>query len=153
LAICMVLAGIVYCRAVTARPSTCCVGVIDTVPELPAVLFMIRNEFPPFGKLSLLVVSAAVPGEAGSVAAEVCVSWVAVRAVAGMENLLRGSGGEIPVFTYDVAVSSHDLLKQGITEAAYIHVVVAAKDDTEAALIACQMAACHGMPTKVYREV
>lgn len=56
------------------------------------------------------------------------------------------------VFAYDVAISSHDLLKLGVTEAAHIHVVVAAVDDTEAALIACQMAACHGMPTRVYRE-
>lgn len=56
------------------------------------------------------------------------------------------------MFSYDVAISSHDLLKRGITEAAHIHVVVTAEDDTEAALIACQMAACHGMPTKVYRE-
>ena len=57
------------------------------------------------------------------------------------------------VFTYDVAISSHDLLKAGVAEAAYVHVVVAAEDDTEGALVACQMAACHGMPTRVYREV
>lgn len=56
------------------------------------------------------------------------------------------------VFTYDVAISTHDLLRQGITEAAHSHIVVAAEDDDEASLIALQMAACHGMPTKLYRE-
>lgn len=50
------------------------------------------------------------------------------------------------VYAYDVAVSSHDLLKQGVTEAAWIHVVTSAPTEHEAALTALQMAASHGVP-------
>lgn len=53
------------------------------------------------------------------------------------------------VYTYLVAISTHDLLKQGITEAAWIHVTTSAPTEHEAALTAAQMAACHGMPTLV----
>jgi hypothetical protein len=51
------------------------------------------------------------------------------------------------VYAYEVAISSHDLLKQGITEAAWVHVVTSGPTEHEAALTAAQMAACHGMPT------
>lgn len=51
------------------------------------------------------------------------------------------------VYAYEVAISSHDLLKQGVTEAEWIHVVTSAPTEHEAALTATQMAACHGMPT------
>ena len=43
------------------------------------------------------------------------------------------------VFSFDVSFSTHDLLKEGITEWRWRRVVVAAKDFTEARLIACQM--------------
>lgn len=51
------------------------------------------------------------------------------------------------VYAYEAAISSHDLLKQGITEAAWVHVVTSGPTEHEAALAAAQMAACHGMPT------
>ena len=51
------------------------------------------------------------------------------------------------VYAYEVAISSHDLLKEGITEAAWIHVVTSGPTEHEAALAAVQMAAGHGMPT------
>lgn len=51
------------------------------------------------------------------------------------------------VYAYEVAISTHDLLKEGVTEAAWIHVVASAPTEHEAALTAVQMAACHGMPT------
>ena len=52
-----------------------------------------------------------------------------------------------PVFVFDVAYSSHDLLRQGVTEAGWTRVAVAAANHVRAAEIACQMAARHGMPT------
>lgn len=54
------------------------------------------------------------------------------------------------VWEFDVAVSTHDLLKTGVTEAAYVRVFVAAESRGEAALLAAQMAAVVGMPTAVY---
>jgi hypothetical protein len=53
------------------------------------------------------------------------------------------------VYSYLVAISTHDLLKQGITEAEWVHVTTSAPTEHEAALTAAQMAACHGMPTFV----
>lgn len=50
------------------------------------------------------------------------------------------------VYAYEVAVSSHDLLKQGITEAVWTHVVISAPTEHEAALTAMQMVASHGVP-------
>lgn len=50
------------------------------------------------------------------------------------------------VYAYEVAVSSHDLLKQGVTEAAWVHVVASAPTEREAALTAVQMVAASGMP-------
>lgn len=52
-----------------------------------------------------------------------------------------------PVWEFDVAVSTHDLVKAGVTVAAWIRVQVAAYSYDEAHLVAGQMAACHGMPT------
>jgi hypothetical protein len=53
------------------------------------------------------------------------------------------------VFSFDVTVSSHDLLKRGITEARlpgsphhHHRVVIAADNRDDAALAAAQMAAC-----------
>ena len=51
------------------------------------------------------------------------------------------------VWSYEVAISSHELLREGVTEAAWIHIVASAPTEHEAALTAAQMAACHGMPT------
>lgn len=57
------------------------------------------------------------------------------------------------VYHYLVAVSTHDLLKQGVTEAAWIDVTTSGPTEHEAALAAAQMAACHGMPTFVGCEL
>jgi hypothetical protein len=46
----------------------------------------------------------------------------------------------LQVFNFDVGVTTHDLLKQGVTVDHYRRVVVAAEDYTETAVIACQMA-------------
>lgn len=64
-------------------------------------------------------------------------------------------GGELAVNTYefDVAVSTHDLVKQGIIACRFIRVLVAADSYTEAELIATQMAGCHGMPTAVFVRI
>jgi hypothetical protein len=50
---------------------------------------------------------------------------------------------------FDVGVSTHDLLRQGVTVRHYTRVSVAASHYVEARLIACQLAACGGwMPTE-----
>lgn len=50
---------------------------------------------------------------------------------------------------FDVGVSTHDLLKEGVTVRHYTRVIVAAESYTVAQVIACQMAACGGwMPTE-----
>ena len=54
---------------------------------------------------------------------------------------------------FDVAVSSHDELKRGITVAGYVRVQVAAPDHCEASLVAAQMAAIVGMPTDVLDRI
>lgn len=52
------------------------------------------------------------------------------------------------VFAFDVYGSTHDLLKQGVTEPYRHRVIVAADNRDEAALVACQMVACRGqIPT------
>lgn len=55
----------------------------------------------------------------------------------------------MPVFSFDVTVSTNALLKRGITEARlpgsphhHHRIVVEAEDRDTAALTACQMAAC-----------
>jgi hypothetical protein len=45
-----------------------------------------------------------------------------------------------PVWDFEVALSSHALLHQGVTEAEYLRVRVAAATSFEASLIAIQMA-------------
>lgn len=57
------------------------------------------------------------------------------------------------MFSFDVAFSTHDALKAGVTELGWHRVVVAANDRTEAALTACQMVACHDMPTAIYDRI
>lgn len=64
------------------------------------------------------------------------------------------------VYSFDVTVSSHDLLRQGVTEArlygsqhTHHRIVVAAESRDEAALIACHMAGCHAMVTGLYDRV
>lgn len=48
------------------------------------------------------------------------------------------------VFSFDVGVTTHDLMKQGVLVSHYRRVVVADDDHTSAAITACQMAALHG---------
>lgn len=49
---------------------------------------------------------------------------------------------------FDIGVSTHDLLRDGVTVRHWTRVHVAAGSYAEARLIACQMAACGGwMPT------
>lgn len=54
------------------------------------------------------------------------------------------------VYAYEVVLSTHDLLKVGVLDAARVGVLVEARDEQEGALLACQMAAAHGMPTDVH---
>jgi hypothetical protein len=63
----------------------------------------------------------------------------------------------VRAFSFDVTVSTHDLLKLGITEARFVgaeanhhRIVVAAETVEEAALVAAQMASCKYMCTGVY---
>lgn len=52
------------------------------------------------------------------------------------------------IFEFDVAVSTHDLLKEGVVRRHWTRVAVSASGYQEARLIALQMAACGGwMPT------
>lgn len=58
------------------------------------------------------------------------------------------------VWEFDVGVSNHDLLKDGVTVRHYTRVTVAAETYTEARLVACQLAACGGwMPTEALARV
>lgn len=66
----------------------------------------------------------------------------------------------MPVFSFDTTVSTHDLLKAGVTEARlpgsqhrHHRVVVAAEDRDEAALLAAQMVLCTGICTGVYDRI
>ena len=56
----------------------------------------------------------------------------------------------MPRYRVEVATASHDDLAAGATETRLSVVAVAARDDTEAVLIACQVAACTSgaMPTR-----
>ena len=50
---------------------------------------------------------------------------------------------------FDVGVSTHDLLRQGVVVRHYTRVVVSAETYVEARLVASQLAACGGwMPTE-----
>lgn len=64
------------------------------------------------------------------------------------------------VFSFDVTVSTHDLLKVGVTAGRFFgcpanhhRVVVSADDRDDAALVAAQMASCHGVCTGVYDRI
>lgn len=59
------------------------------------------------------------------------------------------------IWSFDVAFSTHDLLRAGVTEADWHRVVVEAPDRDEAALLACQMVACstRSMPTALYDRI
>lgn len=52
-----------------------------------------------------------------------------------------------------VGVSDHDRLKEGVLVAEWHYVVVAAAHHLEAELVACGMAAAHGMPTELFHEI
>lgn len=56
-------------------------------------------------------------------------------------------------WSFDVAFSTHDALRRGVVELGWHRVVVQASNRDEAALIACQLVACHHMPTAVYDRV
>lgn len=57
------------------------------------------------------------------------------------------------VFSFDVSISTHALLKQGVTAAWWTRVTVAAHCRDCAADIAAAMAARHGMPTGTYDRI
>jgi hypothetical protein len=57
------------------------------------------------------------------------------------------------IYEFDVAVSTHDLLRKGITEATLVSVQVEAEDHCTASLIATQMASVVGMPTTLYDRI
>lgn len=64
------------------------------------------------------------------------------------------------IYSFDVTISSHDLLKRGVTEARlpgsphhHHRIVVEAENETEGSLIAAQMASCQWMVTGVYLRV
>lgn len=59
----------------------------------------------------------------------------------------------VSVYEFDVAVSTHDLLRQGITEAHYVRAWVEADTHNEASIVACQMATIAGMPTGLYDRI
>lgn len=60
----------------------------------------------------------------------------------------------VTVFSFDVAFSSHDWLKRGVTEFDWHRVVVDAPDRDDAALAACQMLAGRNlMPTAIYDRI
>ena len=55
---------------------------------------------------------------------------------------------------FDVGVSTHDLLKEGVVVRHYTRVSVSAKSYVEARLVACQLAAAGGwMPTEALPRV
>lgn len=55
---------------------------------------------------------------------------------------------------FDVGVSTHDLLREGVTVRHYTRVSVSASSYTEARLVACQLAASgNWMPTEALLRV
>lgn len=61
---------------------------------------------------------------------------------------------DLVVWEFDVGVSTHDLLKLGITVHHYTRVQVAEDDHRTAGLIALEMAACGGlMPTALLDRI
>jgi hypothetical protein len=66
----------------------------------------------------------------------------------------------MPVFSFDVEVSDHDHLRRGVlayplyqSQHTWHRVVVAADTIDEAALVAQQIACCHGMCTAIYPRI
>jgi hypothetical protein len=64
------------------------------------------------------------------------------------------------VYSFDVTVSTHDLLKAGVIAARlwgsqerHHRIVVVAESRNEAALLAAQMASIHGVCTGVYDRI
>lgn len=64
------------------------------------------------------------------------------------------------VWSFDVTVSTHDLLRAGVTEARlpgsqehHHRIVIAADSHAEASLLAAQMAGCHAMCTGVFLRI
>jgi hypothetical protein len=67
---------------------------------------------------------------------------------------------ETQVFSFDVTVSTHDLLKRGITAGRFVgapahhhRIVVSASSFLDAHLIAAQMASLHGVVTGVFVRI
>jgi hypothetical protein len=66
----------------------------------------------------------------------------------------------MPEWSFDTTVSTHDLLKAGVTEARLLgsphhhhRVVVAAETRDEAALLAAQMVSCTAICTGLYDRI
>ena len=57
------------------------------------------------------------------------------------------------VFSFDVAISTHALIRLGILEPHYSRVLVTAPNRIEAALVACLMAGRHGVVTALYDRI
>lgn len=54
---------------------------------------------------------------------------------------------------FDVAVTTHDLLKVGVVAAQWVRVVIWSDDAMDAHVLAGQMVGCHGYVTSIlYRE-
>lgn len=54
---------------------------------------------------------------------------------------------------FDVAVTTHDLLKVGVVAARWVRVVIWSDDAMDAHVLAGQMVGCHGYVTSIlYRE-
>lgn len=65
----------------------------------------------------------------------------------------------MPIYSFDVTLSTHDLLKERVTEARYNsptkhhRIVIAAPDRNSAALLAAQMVCCYAICTGVYDRI
>jgi hypothetical protein len=66
----------------------------------------------------------------------------------------------VTVFSFDATISTHDLLKAGVTEARlpgsehhHHRVIVAAGDRDSAALLAAQMVSCTAICTGLYDRI
>jgi len=64
------------------------------------------------------------------------------------------------IFSFDATISTHDLLKRGITagrlpgsQHRHHRIVIAAENATDAALLAAQMASAHGMVTGLFHRI
>lgn len=59
----------------------------------------------------------------------------------------------MPTYSFDVTLSTHDLLRRGIIDGAHRRIVVSAPDPTDACLMAAQMAGCEAMVVEVALRV